>query len=129
MKNYLRDIFSDVLLSIITKKYGNSLNDDQKEAKVDEMIRTLHDNNSFTVEMTQALIDKKGFNTFYTSNLHGTSVYALVKEGMFHKVKCCYFITRNKDNIDNAYLEKIYEELRRQANGENLFNSKDYKNA
>ncbi len=39
----------------------------------------------------------------------GTPVYALVKEGMFHKVKICYFITRNKDTIDGPYLEKIYE--------------------
>lgn len=128
MKNYIRVIFWDILLSIVTKKYGNSLNDDQKEEKVEEIINALHDSEPFTVEMTQALIDKKGFNNFYTTTLNGVSVYGLVKEGMFHKVKVCYFITRNKDSIDKDYLNKIYEELRRQAMGENLFNSKDYKN-
>ena len=105
MKNYLREIFSDILLSIVTKKYGTSLSDYQREEKADEIIQELHDKNTFTVEMTQALIDKKGFNTFYTSNIGGTPVYALVKEGMFHKVKICYFITRNKDTIDGPYLE------------------------
>ena len=128
MKNYLREIFSDVILSIVTKKYGNSLNDSQREDKADEIIQELHDNNTFTVEMTQALIDKKGFNKFYTTNLHGTSAYAVVKEGMFHKVKICYFMSRNKDTIDSQYLDKVYEELRKQALGENVFNSPDYKN-
>jgi hypothetical protein len=128
MKNYLRDIFSDVILSIVTKKYGTTLNDFEKEEKADEIIEELRTSDTFTVDMTQALIDKKGFNKVYTDNLHGTSVYCLVKEGMFHKVKVCYFITRNKDNIDKEYLVKIYEELRKQAMGENLFNSKDYKN-
>ena len=33
MKNYLREIFSDILLSIVTKKYGTSLNDYQREEK------------------------------------------------------------------------------------------------
>ena len=78
MKNYLREIFSDILLSIVTKKYGTSLNDYQREEKADEIIQELHDKNTFTVEMTQALIDKKGFNTFYTSNIGGTPVYALL---------------------------------------------------
>lgn len=63
-ENYLREIFSDILLSIVTKKYGTSLNDYQREEKADEIIQELHDKNTFTVEMTQALIDKKGFNTF-----------------------------------------------------------------
>ena len=35
MKNYLREIFSDILLSIVTKKYGTSLNDYQREEKAD----------------------------------------------------------------------------------------------
>lgn len=55
MKNYLREIFSDILLSIVTKKYGTSLNDYQREEKADEIIQELHDKNTFTVEMTQAL--------------------------------------------------------------------------
>ena len=110
MKNYLREIFSDILLSIVTKKYGTSLNDYQREEKADEIIQELHDKNTFTVEMTQALIDKKGFNTFYTSNIGGTPVYALVKEGMFHKVKICYFITRNKDTIDGCEILPVTAE-------------------
>ncbi len=129
MKNYLKDIFYDVILSIVTKKYGNSLNDDQKEEKVDEIIDDLHKNNFFTVEMTQSIFDKKGINKSYTAQINGKSVYGLVKEGMFHKVKICYFITRNKDSIDKEYLEQIYSELRRQTSGENVFVSPDYKNA
>ena len=39
MKNYLREIFSDILLSIVTKKYGTSLNDYQREEKADEIIQ------------------------------------------------------------------------------------------
>lgn len=129
MKNYLRFIFSDIILSIITRKYGTSLNDDEREAKADELIQGLHDNNSFTVDMTQALLDKKGFNNVYSTNVHGEPVYGLVKEGMFHKVKTCYFITRQKDEITNDYLDKIYEQLRKQAAGENVFGSPDYKNS
>ena len=55
MKNYLREIFSDILLSIVTKKYGTSLNDYQREEKADEIIQELHDKNTFTVEMTLTL--------------------------------------------------------------------------
>lgn len=36
MKNYIREIFWDIILSIITKKYGTSLNDDQREDKADK---------------------------------------------------------------------------------------------
>lgn len=128
MKNYIHDIFYDTLLSIITKKYGTSLNDDQREDKAYEIISELKAENKFTVEMTQALIDKKGFNDSYAANVNGKSVYALVKEGMFKKVKVCFFISRNKDSITSEYLEQVYEELRRQANGENVFGSKEYKN-
>lgn len=46
MKNYLREIFSDILLSIVTKKYGTSLNDYQREEKADEIIQELHDKNT-----------------------------------------------------------------------------------
>lgn len=127
MKNYLREIFSDILLSIVTKKYGTSLNDSQREEKAEEIIEELREKNTFTVKMTQALIDKKGFNAFYPSNIGGKPVYALVKEGMFHKVKICYFITRNKDTIDGDYLDLIYEELRKQAIGENVFGSPEFK--
>jgi hypothetical protein len=128
MKNYIPDIFFDTILSIITKKYGTTLNDDEREDKAYDLIDELKENNKFTVDMTQALIDKKGFNDCYVTNAGGTSVYALVKEGMFKKVKVCFLITRNKDRIDGEYLDQIYEELRRQANGENVFNSRDYKN-
>lgn len=127
MKNYIREIFWDVILSIVTKKYGTNLNDDQKQDKADEIIEELHFSSKFTVEMTQALLDKKGMNSFYTSNIKGTPVYGIVKEGMFHKVKTCYFITRNKDEITPAYIEQVYEELRKQAMGENIFNSPDFK--
>ena len=56
----------------------------------------------------------------------GTSAFKLAKTGLFGKAKVCYFITRNKDKIDGAYLEKIYDELNRQANGENVFSSSEY---
>lgn len=82
MKNYIREIFWDIILSIITKKYGTSLNDDQREDKADEMVEQLRAENNFTVEMTQALLDKKGMNNFYTSNIKGQPVYGIVKEGM-----------------------------------------------
>ena len=54
-------------------------------------------------------------------------MYALVIEGLFNKVMLGYFITRNKDTIDGPYLEKIYEELRKQAIGENIFHSSEFK--
>ncbi|MGN0623082.1 MAG: hypothetical protein ACI4JA_03925 [Oscillospiraceae bacterium] len=128
MKNYIREIFWDTLLSIVTKKYGTSLNDQQKEDKADEIIEQLRAENNFTIEMTQATLDKKGMNNFYTTNINGVPVYAIVKEGMFHKIKTCYFITRNKDEITSKYLDQVYEELRKQAMGENIFKSHDYKN-
>ncbi|WP_028505998.1 hypothetical protein [Ruminococcus sp. FC2018] len=127
MKNFLKEIFNDLVLSLVTKKYGNQLNDDQREEKADEIIRILHDTNSYTVEMAQALIDKKGFNSFYNTQINGQPVIGLVKEGMFHKPKTCYFITRNKEKLDTAYLDQIYDELRRQAQGDNVFNSPDFK--
>lgn len=128
MKDYVREVFGDTLLSLVTKKYGTSLSDSQKEAKVEEIITQLHDENKFTIEMTQSLIDKKGFNDFSNANVKGQSVYMLVKTGLFGKVKTCYFITRSKDTIDGAYLEKVYDELNRQASGENVFGSSDYAN-
>ena len=54
------------------------------------------------------------------------SCFRLVKEGFFGKAKVCYFITRTKDKMDSTYLEQVYEELRRQAAGENIFNSDKY---
>ena len=129
MKNYLSVIFHDTILSLITKKYGTKLNDSQKEDKADEFIRILHDQNAFTCDQTQAIIDKKGLTNYMATQVDGKPVFALTKEGMFHKVKVCYFITRIKDEPDTAYLEQIYDELRQQANGTNVFNSKDYKNS
>ena len=126
MKNFLKVIFNDLVLSLVTKQYGYRLTDDQREEKADEIIRILHDSNSYTVEMAQKLIDTKGLNTFYTTQLSGLPVIALVKEGMFHKPKTRYFITRNKEKLDSAYIDQIYDELRRQANGENVFKTNEY---
>lgn len=53
------------------------------------------------------LIDKVGFNNFYTTKLGDRSVYALVKEGMFHKVKACWFFTRSKDVVDGRILNRF----------------------
>ena len=128
MKNYLYDIFYDLLLSVVTRKYGTKLNDEQRENKVDEMIGEMKALNKFTVDSTQALIDKKGLNGSYSDSINGQSVYCLYKEGMFKKKKVCYFITRVKDELTTQYLDQVYEELRRQANGENVFNSPEYKN-
>ena len=97
MKNYLSVIFHDSILSLITKKYGTKLNDSQKEDKADEFIRILHDQNAFTCDQTQAIIDKKGITNYMATQVDGKPVFALTKEGMFHKVKVCYFITRIKD--------------------------------
>lgn len=126
MDNFLKVVFNDLVLSLVTKKYGSSMTDSQREEKADEMIRILHDSNSYSVEMAQKLIDQKGFNTFYTTQIDGKSVIGFVKEGMFHKPKVRYFITRKKDNLDSDYMDQIYDELRRQAMGENVFNTKEY---
>lgn len=128
MKDFLRDVLWDTLLSIITKKYGTSLNDSQREAKADDIIAELKGSNGFTVDMIQSIIDKKGLNYFESASVGGTSAFKLAKTGLFGKAKVCYFITRNKDKIDGAYLEKIYDELNRQANGENVFSSSEYVN-
>lgn len=126
MDNFLKVVFNDIVLSLVTKKYGSSMTDSQREEKADEIIRILHDTNSYSVEMAQKLIDQKGFNTFYNTQIDGKSVTGFVKEGMFHKPKVRYFITRRKDNLDSDYMDQIYDELRRQAMGENVFNTKDY---
>ena len=110
MKNYLREIFSDILLSIVTKKYGTSLNDYQREEKADEIIQELHDKNTFTVEMTQALIDKKASIPLYLQ-YRGTPVYALVKRGNVPQGKDLLFITRNKDTIDGRILKRYMKSL------------------
>ena len=128
MKDYLTTILWDTILSLITKKFGTKLNDTEREAKAEEVIAALRDHYSFTVDMTQAIINKKGINDFTTANIGGQSVFKLVKTGMFGKFKVCYYITRSKDVIDGAYLEKVYDELNRQANGENGFNAPDYVN-
>lgn len=128
MDNYLYDIFFDTFLSLITKKYGTSLSDQQRIDKAEEIIADFHKTNSYTVDMTQALINKKGFNHVTAKVIDGKPVFALTKEGLFKKVKVCYFCTRQKDVIDNDYLDLIYDELRKQAMGENIFNSPDYKN-
>ena len=126
MENFLKVLFGDLVLSLIIKKYGSKMTDKERQDKADELIRILHDSNSYTVEMAQKLIDQKGFTTHYTTQVNGVSVIALVKEGMFHKSKVRYFITRNKEKLDAAYMEQIYDELRRQAQGENVFNSSEY---
>ncbi len=127
MGNYIAELFWDMILSIVTKKYGSSLNDAQKQEKADEIIDQLIAENKFTYNMTQALCEKKDFNNFYSTTVKGKPVYALEKVGMFKKVKTCYFITRIKNDITSEYLELIYEELRKQAMGENVFESPDYK--
>jgi len=128
VKDFLRVLFWDTLLSIITKKYGHSLNDSQKEAKADDIIAELKGTNGFTVDMIQSVIDKKGLNAFENTSVNGKSVVKLVKTGLFGKAKVCYYITRNKEKIDGAYMEQIYDELNRQANGENVFGASDYVN-
>ncbi len=128
MKDYINDIFYDTLLSLVTKKYGTALNDSQREDKVKELVEEVVSEHRIIVHLTQLLIDKLGFNDSYTTNINGQSVYALVKEGMFKKVKLCYFITRKKDSFDIKYLEQVYNELTRQSKGENVFGAKEYKN-
>ena len=128
MKDYLRDVLWDTLLSLITRKFGSTLSDSQREAKAEDIIAGLKAQNGFTIEMTQAIIDKKGLNYFENASIKGQPVFKLAKTGLFGKAKVCYFITRNKDALDGPYLEKIYDELNRQANGENVFGSPDYLN-
>ncbi|MBO4866324.1 MAG: hypothetical protein J5582_07095 [Ruminococcus sp.] len=126
MTNYLVDIFYDTVSGIITQKYGSAFTDSQRREKILAFIDELRVGNVFTIEQTQAIIDKKGFNNFYTDSVNGVSCFRLVKEGFFGKAKVCYFITRTKDKMDSNYLEQVYEELRKQAAGENVFNSDRY---
>ncbi|MBR6046432.1 MAG: hypothetical protein IKP47_12430 [Ruminococcus sp.] len=128
MKDFLKVVMWDTLLSLITKKYGTSLSDSQREAKADDIIAELKGTNGFTVDMIQSIIDKKGLNYFENANVGGKSVFKLVKTGLFGKAKICYFITRTKEMPDGKYLDQIYDELNRQANGENVFGSPDYVN-
>jgi hypothetical protein len=126
MTNYLVDIFYDTVSCIITRKYGSSFTDAQRKEMILNYIDELKAGNIFTIEQTQAIIDKKGFNNFYAESVNGVSCYRLVKEGFFGKAKVCYYITRTKDKMDAQYLEQVYEELRKQAAGENIFNSDKY---
>jgi hypothetical protein len=126
LNNYISDIFYDTISGIITQKYGSRFTDAQRREKIEEFIGQLRAGNIFTIEQTQAIIDKKGFNNFYPDSIDGVSCFRLVKEGFFGRAKVCYFISRTKDKMDGEYLEKVYEELRRQAAGENVFNSDRY---
>ncbi len=128
MKDYLIELFGDIMMSYLTKKYGTKLNDDQRIEKYVEEFRRLKDEANFTVTSTQSIFDKKGINSGESTMLNGEPVIRLVKSGMFGKVKVCYYITRIKDEITVEYLDKIFDELRRQANGENVFSAPDYKN-
>ena len=128
MKDYVTEIFWDYVLSALTKKHGTKINDDQRETLANEYIEKVKQENGFTVQMTQAIIDKKGITKCYSESCNGTPVFYLVKEGMFKKVKVCYLISRKKEGLSKEYLEQIYNELRQQAQGENIFNSPDYKN-
>lgn len=126
MTNYLVDIFYDTVSGIITQKYGSSFTDAKRREMIMEYLDNIRAGNVFTIEQTQAIIDKKGFNNIYTDSINGVSCFRLVKEGFFGKAKVCYFITRTKNKMDAEYLEQVYEELRRQAAGENVFNSDRY---
>ena len=79
MTNYLVDIFYDTVSGIITQKYGSSFTDAQRREKINEFIDHLKAGNMFTIEQTQAIIDKKGFNNFYTDTVNGVSCFRLVK--------------------------------------------------
>lgn len=128
MKDYLIEIFGDIMMSYLTKKYGSKLNDDQRIEKYLECFKQLKADASFTVTSTQSIFDKKGINSSEPTMLNGEPVFRLTKSGMFGKVKVCYYITRIKDEITVPYLDQIFEELRRQANGDNVFGANDYKN-
>ena len=128
MKDYLVEIFGDIMMSWLTKKYGTKLSDDQRLDKYVEEFRRLKDEANFSVTSTQSIFDKKGINSSEPTMLNGEPVFRLTKSGMFGKVKVCYYISRIKDEITVDYLDKIFDELRRQANNENVFSAPDYKN-
>ncbi|MBR1864686.1 MAG: hypothetical protein IJ806_11435 [Ruminococcus sp.] len=127
MTNYIQDIFYDTISGMVTRKYGSKFNDAQRKEKIGEVIEQIRTGNVFTIEQTQSIIDKKGFNNFYSVTVNGTPAFKLVKEGFFGKPKVCYFMTRTKGDITAEYLDQVYEEMRQQANGENVFNSSEYK--
>ncbi len=128
MKDYLIEIFGDIMMSWLTKKYGSKLNDNQRIEKYVECFKQLKADANFTVTSTQSIFDKKGINSSEPTMLNGEPVFRLTKSGMFGKVKICYYITRVKDELTVPYLDKIFDELRRQANGENVFSAPDFKN-
>ena len=128
MKDYLSEIFTDPILSFLTKKYGTKLNDNERLNKCSEMLDNLRKDANFSISSTQSIIDKKGINSFEPTNINGKSVYVLLKRGLFGKPKICYYITRIKDEITSQYLDQVFDELRQQATGVNVFNSPDYKN-
>ena len=128
MKDYLIQIFGDIMMSWLTKKYGTKLTDDQRIDKYVEEFNRLKQEANFSVTSTQGIFDKKGINSAEGTMLNGEPVFRLTKSGMFGKVKVCYYISRIKDEITVEYLDKIFDEIRRQANGENVFSAPDYKN-
>ena len=128
MKDYLIEILGDIMMSYLTKKYGSKLNDDQRLDKYVEEFKRLKAEADFSVTSTQAIFDKKGINSSEPTMLDGEPVFRLTKSGLFGKVKICYYISRVKDEITVSYIDKIFDEMRRQANGENVFSAPDYKN-
>lgn len=128
MKDYLIEIFGDIMMSYLTKKFGSKLNDNQRIEKYVEEFKRLKNEANFSVTSTQAIFDKKGINSAEPTMLDGEPVFRLTKSGMFGKVKICYYISRVKDEITADYLDKVFDEMRRQANNENVFSAPDYKN-
>lgn len=128
MKNFFEEMFTDTILSNLTKKYGTKLNDDERINKCAEIIDELKNKYSFYIGSIQNVIDRKGINDFEATNLNGKSVYVLVKRGFIGKPKIVYYISRTKEEITEEYLSTIYEEIRQQANGTNVFSAADYKN-
>ena len=128
MKDFLTEMFTDTILSYLTKKYGSKLNDTDRINKCADIIARLKDTCSFSVGSIQNIIDRKGINAFERASLNDKSMLVLMKRGLFGKPKILYYITRNKDEITSDYLDQIHEELRNQANGTNVFNAPDYKN-
>ena len=129
IENYIKEVFSDTIASMVYRKEGSRLSDKERAQKVDELVERIRLSNVLIYEKTQEIIDQCQFEIYAPAVVNGKSCYKLMKMGRFFKVHICYFISKTKGEITSEYLEQVLDELQRQSEGENVFGSPDYKDA
>ncbi|MBQ8965552.1 hypothetical protein [Ruminococcus sp.] len=127
--NYIKEIFSDTIASMVYRKEGSRLSDKERNQKVEELVEKIRVSNVMLYEQTQEIIDRCEFDSYKPAVVNGKSCYKLLKMGRFKKVLMCYFISKTKGEVTAEYLEQVLDELKRQSEGENVFGSPDYKDA